>query len=246
MKKPITLIIGLVVFIAIAIGFRSSVVQDFIFQPSSHFPVSTTDPNNRRAIVFTKYKTKEPNFQAEYTKVNEKSVLAQITNSYVRSQVSQFKDQADNDVPDLRKKFGEPHYNLIINASYIQGDLTHSVVLSEYRYTGGANGMSTYKTFTVKRDGNLPVKIGDIIPSENEEPLLKIVKDSLLEISGEDGISKVDQEAVDKLTFSSLDDWAIGTDSMYFYFDKYEVASGAVGPVEVEIPLLKVDYLFEI
>lgn len=54
-------------------------------------------------------------------------------------------------VPDIRKEFDDvppSHYTIDIAGTLVSGSKTQSIVLNEYIYTGGANGLGLYTVFT--------------------------------------------------------------------------------------------------
>lgn len=176
------------------------------------------------------------------------SALASAARTYVAGEIATFEADANEQVPDMRKQFGADsptgQYTIDIKGTYEKGDGYDSIILDEYLYTGGANGMSLYKVFTANHETGVITSITDVVPTSQQSAFVAYVKKKLLTYNpeGVEGAgSMVFKEDVAKLTIASLQDWSIDADAMTIYFDKYAVAPGATGPIALHLPRAEVN-----
>ncbi len=231
MKTSHTIILGIVTLIIIAVGIASFVVM----KPGKEaVPVSIVPED-----------IQEPNFTGTRPMITGDSAVAVAARMFVDETVATFKASADEQVPEMRAQFGDDappaHYSIDLKATYLAGDATESIVMAEYLYTGGANGMSLYKVFTAKKGSDTVLGIKDAVRPEQQDAFVALVKQQLLDWRPGDATEMVvSPEYVDELTIDSLSDWSINDGVMTIYFDKYEVGVGALGSVALPIELAKV------
>lgn len=167
---------------------------------------------------------------------------ADAARAYADRAIEEFTARANEEVPALREEFGEEvgasQYSFSIEADTVESDTTRSVVLAEYQYTGGANGMSTYEVFTEsKRTGEL-LTIDEVIASESHDAFVAFVKERLSNWKTEDGEEiYVFEDAVAQLTLDSFKNWSMSNDTFTIYFNKYDVGAGALGAVAFPIAI---------
>jgi hypothetical protein len=227
------------IIILICVG----VALAFIFlrkNPSSD-PVPQQSVKVDENITISKKKISEENFTGERPVIGGTSILATTAQKYVDDVISEFRTRADSEVPQMREDFGAGSppstYTIEIGANYIQSEKTQSLVITEYTYTGGANGMSSYKVYTASRvDGHL-MPLTEIIVKNKQAAFLSFVKKQLLAWRPE-GMEEtvVFKEDVEKLTFNDLQNWSLDADNLTLYFDKYSVGPGALGSIAFPFP----------
>ncbi|MEK7564491.1 MAG: DUF3298 domain-containing protein [Patescibacteria group bacterium] len=200
-------------------------------------------------ISIKKEEIKEENFSATVSKISGDSTLAVAARSYVEKSIADFKKDADNDVPDMRLQFGSDspttNYTIEIEATYVKDTKTESIVISEYVYTGGANGNSIYKVFTSSLSNGNMLALGDVIKNDKQASFTAFVKKELQTWKPEEsGTLVVFEQSVKDLKFESFRNWSIQNGKLIIYFDKYEIGPGALGPVAFKIDMSKIkDYL---
>ena len=115
-----------------------------------------------------------------------------------------------------------------------------SFVMITGMYTGGANGYTEFNTINFHPESEKIIKINDLF-GHDESNLVKlsslvrdyIKKDPSLK-------DKVQQEEMLQATeprWSNFERFAIIDDTLVFYFDEYEIASGVAGAPIIAVPL---------
>ncbi|MBP7832134.1 MAG: DUF3298 domain-containing protein [Candidatus Pacebacteria bacterium] len=235
-KNTRTVIIILVlVIIGSYIAKRTKQPEPIPEQPVIQEPDPITDE-----IMITEKEIKEENFSGTMPEIKGNNTLANAAHDYVAKVVADFRERANLEVPDLRKQFGDDiaaaHYTIDIMATHFGGATTETILLSEYIYTGGANGMSLYTAFTDEKATGRILTLKDVIILEKQKAFTDLVKKRLL-ASGKAGTLSVFPEDVNKLSFDSFTDFAFDETSLILYFDKYAIGPGALGPVAYKIPV---------
>lgn len=196
-------------------------------------------------LTITNKTIKEDTFTGSMSVIVGTSVLARTAQAYITDEVAAFKKSADEDVPAMRASFGADaplsKYTIDIKATPIKSDVTDSIVIDQYMYTGGANGNSSYKVFTASRKTGELLEISDIVIPSKQDAFVATVKKELKAWRPEGTKeSVVFAEDVDTLTLSSFANWSYSTKNLMIYFDKYAIGPGALGAIAFPIPLLKV------
>ncbi|MBP7831941.1 MAG: DUF3298 domain-containing protein [Candidatus Pacebacteria bacterium] len=207
-------------------------------EPTNEQPIIQEPVVVEEAFSITKKEIKEDNFSGTMPEIKGKSALAASARAYVEKTVADFRERANLEVPDLRKEFGDlppAHYTIEIEATHFSGSTTESILLNEYIYTGGANGMSLYTAFTVEKATDTILSLKDVIILEKQKAFADLVKKRLL-AAGKAGTLSIFPEDVNKLSFESFTDFAFDDTSLILYFDKYAIAPGASGPIAYKIP----------
>lgn len=206
--------------------------------------------NNKKPVSISIQKIKEENFSGQMPVFSGSSSIASSARTYVKEQVSLFREQANTDVPDMRKKFGADSpvatYTIDINAKYIKNKNTESIVMSMYTYTGGANGNDVYKVITASLADGKVVSLSSIIKKEEQVAFTEFVKKELntWRPEGSD-VSPVFPDEVKNLEFNSFTNWSLNDKNLIIYFDKYSIGPGALGAIEFPLPLLKINNFLE-
>lgn len=215
----------------------------------------------------------DDNFVASYPAITGYSIVAKKASSYVRDfleplrieaqKVAEEQNAVKSDIQNPKEEIEEkeegiveeetensfPSYSADIGTNYFSGDLTESVVLSGFLFTGGANGTSFYKAFTSFKGGDKLLSIQDIIKPNKRDEFVNLVKNKLKEWRPEE-IENVDDESflfedvLENLSLNDLESWAIDDDTFILYFDEYAVAPGSVGAIMLEIDLKDVSDFF--
>lgn len=225
-----------------------TIIASWIVVYKGEHPVSpanktTTQENNfSSSITITKEKIKEDNFTGTLPVIVGQGVLADSARAYIASTVADFKQQANEDVPAMRIQFGADAptatYEIDINATYVKSSKTDSIIIDIYAYTGGANGKSSYKVFTVSFNSGKILSLSDVVKADKQEAFTAFVKNKLLawKPDGSDGPA-VFPDQVNALTFSSFANWSFDDGNLIIYFNKYDIGPGVLGAVDFPLPL---------
>ncbi|MBP9748563.1 MAG: DUF3298 domain-containing protein [Candidatus Pacebacteria bacterium] len=209
--------------------------------------IKANDPAPAQPISISSKDIKETNFIGKMSVLSGDGNLVAESNKYIAKTISEFKKQADEQVPDLRKKFGmdnpTANYTIDISAKLVEGHLTKAMVLTVYTFTGGAHGSSYYKVFNVFTTSDKIITLSDTIKNEKHTEFTNLVKKELKNWKP-DGYSVVFPETVDGLFFASFKSWSLDKENLVLYFDQYEVGPGSLGAFPFPIPLKKLPDFF--
>jgi len=243
MKKESKIIITILILIIIALCIviykksnTSSAPEEVVKEEVKYKPTP---------ITITEQNIKEDNFTGTRSVIKGSSLLASTAEKYIDQTVDLFKQSADEEVPGMKKAFGEDsptaNYEIDIKAKHAISDKTESIIIQEYVYTGGANGNNLYKVFTASLDTGKILSLSDIILPSKQAEFTSFLKKKLTDWRPEGGeASEVFPDAIKELTFASFDDWSFSKDNLIIYFDKYEIGPGALGVIAFPIPLSKI------
>ena len=199
-------------------------------------------------ILITSKDIKEINFSGSMPIISGSRTVAVKARGYVEKEISDFKESADKEVPDLIKEFGDnppSKYAIDIEAKYVKGEKVESIVISVYIYTGGAHGSTTYKVFSASTVSGKILSISDIIKKDKQETFVSFV-DKELNDWRPDGESQsvVFDDSIKDLTFDSFSNWSLDNKNLTIYFDQYQIGPGVLGTVAFPISLDKIrDFL---
>jgi hypothetical protein len=195
--------------------------------------------------TITEQNIREEYFTGKRPVISGESNLVLEANKYIENRVAEFKRDADEQVPDIRKQFGEDvasaNYVIEITAKYLTSDSTESIVIGESAYTGGASTNSAFRVITTNRESGQILSLSDIIKPDQKTNFTNLVKKALKawRPDGTAGIVVFETE-VDNLNFNSFMDWSLDQNNLILYFDKYEIGPGALGAVIFPISKQKI------
>ncbi len=121
-------------------------------------------------------------------------------------------------------------------------DTVTSLLYTDYDFTGGAHGMTTFKSFVFDLAGQRVLTLNDIFqpgldPLVTVQPLVRqALETQLTEMAG----MAPDPQWLDDGTAPTPENyatWVLTSDALIFYFPPYQVAAYALGPQTVSIPL---------
>lgn len=237
-----------------AIGFVIVLVVVLAGYFLIHSPTNMVEENpddkvtgEETPIKITEVDIKEANFTGKKPVVEGSARIAVEARKYIDDQVKMFKADADIEVPDMRDKFGEDHptanYTFEMEAKYVPGTKTDSIVLSSYLYTGGANGNSLYTVFTENNATGELYPLSKLVKADKQEAFTDLVKKSLISWrpEGSEGLVVFEEVIQEDLTFEMLKDYTLDEKNLTLYFDKYEIGPGALGAVPFAIPLSRME-----
>lgn len=202
-------------------------------------------PNDKASVTITTKEIKETNFTGKVSVVSGDNVLARKAQSYIDEAVKTFKEQADKDVPDIRREFGvdtpSAQYEIIVQAEYIASEKTESVAMLTYEYTGGAHGNNSYNVITASKTSGEILALNSMIKTDKQKSFTDLVKKELYAWRPFDSTDTVVfTEEVDALNFDSFKNWSLDNENLILYFSQYDIGPGVLGPVAYPIPLEKV------
>ncbi|HEY4512978.1 MAG TPA: DUF3298 domain-containing protein [Candidatus Paceibacterota bacterium] len=236
-SKLLAVILFVLVFY---IGFNLGEKKKEVISP----PTKTEEQKVPPVPVTIKTKDiKEENFSGKVPVISGSGKLSLASQEYINQTVADFKKEADEQVPSMREQFGEEsptaQYEIDINAKYIEGGKTESVVMRVYTYTGGAHGNSSYKVITASAPAGGILSLADVVQTDKRAAFVEFVKKELkIWKSDEAGLFP---EAVDALNFGSFADWAFDKNNLILFFDQYEIGAGVLGPVDFPIKIERIN-----
>jgi hypothetical protein len=222
-----------------------------ILSSENSLPIISTKQSTKTppSILITDQKIKEENFTGTMPVISGTNTLAIKMREFIKTTVDEFRKQANTDVPDMRAKFGANSppatYEIDINAKYIKGIKTESIVTDVYTYTGGAHGSTIYKVLTANIASGKVLTLADIIKKEKQNAFTEFVKTELNSwIPAGNDTSPVFPDEVKSLTFNSFANWSMDNVNLTIYFDQYAIGPGVLGATAFPLPLPKItDFL---
>ncbi|WP_422659261.1 polysaccharide deacetylase family protein [Paenibacillus sp. EC2-1] len=134
--------------------------------------------------------------------------------------------------------------NITVDTNKIN-DHMYSLVFTSYQITGGANGNASMKAFNINTTENKIIPLSEIMTLNKSaiDYISSYVKEHLKK--QKDVADYVFDDFLNEvLSNTSKWKWSISNEAFSLYFDKFEVAAGAAGTIEVDIPLTSLrDYL---
>lgn len=242
MKKKTEIII-------VILGITAIVFAIFMSKKASAPIINNQQIDNTKTvttpITIKEQAIKEENFTGSKSVISGSGELADNARSFIEDAVASFKQSADEDVPDMRKQFGNDaptgKYEIVLKATYLKNSKVESIVIDQYVYTGGANGSSSYKVYNISVATGKSLLLSDIIASDKQDEFVALMKKKLLSWKPEGfDSSPVFKDEVSSLTFDSFANWSMNDKSLVIYFDKYEIGPGVLGAVMFPVPLAEV------
>ena len=237
--KNITIIILIIIVVILLLKHPKPVIapQDTPVQLPETKPISNTPK-----VSINSEDIKEDSFTGKEPIITGSNPLAIEAKKYIDDTVSNFRSEADKDVPAMRKEFGAGSppatYTIDIEAKYKEGIKTDSIIMSLYSYTGGANGNSAFKVITASHTTGKILSLADIIKSDKEDAFTAYVKKQLDSwVPDGNTAPVVFPDAVKDLTFASFTNWSINDTNLIIYFSKYDIGPGALGAIEFPLKI---------
>jgi hypothetical protein len=238
-KKTVIYIVILIILLTVGLFFKyKNTSAPTLTNPSGEVFVLEEISIKSKGI-------KEKNFSGKISVIEGNSKLALEAQAYVDNAVSEFKKQADVDVPAMRAQFGDDvassQYEIIIDAKYIFSEKTESVAILTYEYTGGAHGNNSYNVISASKTNGEILDLSSVIKTEKQKSFTDLVKKDLLSWRPfESAETVVFTEEVSGLTFDSFTNWSLDDKNLILYFSQYDIGPGVLGPVAYPISLEKV------
>jgi Protein of unknown function (DUF3298) len=242
MKGNLKEVVIVLLFVALMAG---AVVYSRNHTDSSLFPnssTSTSDTVKHTSPSITKIAIHEENFTGTRLLITGQRVAEISAQKYVDDTIAEFKATADADVPEIRAQMGgdsaSSDYSIDFDGTYVQSDTTESVVISVYRFTGGAHGTTLYKVFTASLKDDALMSLSSLVKPESQNAFVSYVQKSLLAWRPEGSTQMVVfKDDVSNLNFGSFANWSLDNKSLTLYFDQYDIGPGSLGAVPFVIPL---------
>ncbi len=183
-------------------------------------------------------------YQITYPEINTDSELINTeVEQYINNRVEEFQIFANQDRVGAVAEFGElPEflkrpYVLDIKAKFSNGESIDSLVLSNYQYSGGANGNADFKTFVVLNEDRVVNFIGEIIPINNRQEAKEIIVKALENMTFEDirGSEVLFPNALRDLDLNDVQFSITNDSNIMLYFDEYQVGPGVIGAFSIDI-----------
>ena len=157
--------------------------------------------------------------------------------SWINDQERGFLAQVETGKKTLRGD-NRAELNIAVDTNKIKDHL-YSLVFTSYQITtGSANGQSIIKSFNIDTAENKILKLSDVMTYDKAaiDHMLSIVKE---ELKKQKNVYPYVFEADLQKTIKNPSEWkwSIGNEVFTLYFNQYEIAAGAAGTVQVNIPL---------
>ncbi|WP_175989263.1 polysaccharide deacetylase family protein [Bacillus sp. Marseille-Q1617] len=193
----------------------------------SDFPGLNLETKTKEGELFTS------SIATPYTKSD--ALNSQI-NAWIQKKQNEFmKDVKMNEAYLSKDK--RAHLNIHIDTSKVNDNI-YSFNLESYQYTGGANGKTEIQPFTINLETEKVLTLRHVVKDNTERKIASLVKKEIM------ADSNIAMYVFEDILNETLKDtgkwkWSINKDGFTLYFDEYEIAAGAAGPVNIEIPIEK-------
>lgn len=173
--------------------------------------------------------------------INIPTFNSENINEPIHQWIANEKEEFLQEVDENVMKDYRSHLNIKVDIEEVNHDF-YNIILASDRYTGGANGVSSTKVFTLDTGSQELLSIYDVIKNDTKsrELLLSLVANHF---KSNEATEFYIFEDMLKEAFKELDHlkWSINHKAFSLYFDKYEIAAGALGRVKVDLPLESLD-----
>ena len=239
-SKLLAIILAVVIFY---VGFNLGQEKKSI--DSTRAVPAKNSTNTISSITIKTQKIKEENFNATIPVISGPGPLPTEAKKYIDQTISDFRQQANTDVPPMRAKFGTDspmaNYEIGIEAKYIKGGKTESVVMTVSTYTGGAHGSSLYKVLTASLADKKILNLSNIIQKDQQSAFTEFVKKRLNAWRPEgSGGPVVFPEDVASLKFDSFVNWSLDDKNLIIYFGQGEISPEVFGSPKFPFSLEKI------
>lgn len=158
-------------------------------------------------------------------------------NDWIDAEKDAFTSGVETSKNMLEENGFRAHLNIQVDTKKI-ADKVYTIEAQSYQITGGANGMTTVKSFVVDLHEATHLQLEDVF--QTDEHALDAMKELIIEALHSD--ADVSPYLFDDMVEQALIHpdqwkWSISQDDVTFYFDQYEIAAGAAGTVKVNIPM---------
>lgn len=230
----------------ILIGISLTLFVLIVFLAVYHFTVQKTKTLEEEIIsseIYPGLNLKTTKQEAElYTLfisqpiTEDKKINAKI-NEWVMKEREIFKNDVERSKKTLKKNGFSAHLNVQTTTEKLSNKI-YNLELESYQITAGANGSTKTESIIVDLNKNKILEIHDILLVDKES-VNDIKKNVLKEVANK---SELNDFIFEELLLESLEnykDWKfiLSQDSFVFSFDQYQIASGNVGVVKIEIPM---------
>ena len=137
------------------------------------------------------------------------------------------------DFPDMAGVF---ELNRQVQFQY-EGPGYSCILMSEYVYTGGAHGNSHHQFYNIDAEKCHLLSWQDVFRSWSSDSLSQALKASYLEQKGLDLTTDLYDAGLWVEVLEPTNNFGLLEDKVVFFYNSYEVASYAAGPVEVQLPI---------
>ncbi|WP_405170242.1 polysaccharide deacetylase family protein [Paenibacillus sp. FSL H8-0280] len=157
--------------------------------------------------------------------------------TWVNDQEKKFLTQVKTGAKTLQGDY-RAELNITVDTNKISDHL-YSLVFTSYQITAGsANGQSIIKSFNIDTAENKILNLSDIMTYDKAavDHIMSIVKE---ELKKQKNVHSYVFEAELQKSMKNTSEWkwSIGNGVFTLYFNKYEIAAGVAGTVQVNIPL---------
>ncbi|MGE7111335.1 polysaccharide deacetylase family protein [Lysinibacillus sp. NPDC047702] len=237
------LLIGLIITLTTIILVIILSKDDFKFQKISASKETESVPSNLSTessafpgirIVTDVSNDKQTPFAIHYPQTDNKAF-----NEAVLQYISDSKETYLSSMKKIKNKEAMGELNISLE-TFPYREHYYSFVLTKMLYLGGANHEVSTKTFFINNETGEQITIKTLLQGdENNLSTLatQVRKDLQQNLQLKDDLFTDELEKATEPKWSNFNRFSIVDDSLQFYFDEYEIASGAAGAPIVKLPL---------
>ncbi|MDE2031159.1 MAG: DUF3298 domain-containing protein [Patescibacteria group bacterium] len=248
--KSSRIILIIVIIVGVVLILTRNAWMPKLVNKTNKNNITNTQTANYGPITITTKKINEANFTGVTTTITGSSQIAIDMQKYIDDTINDFRNQANNEVPDMRAQFGAnnptSNYEIDINSKYIKDEKTESLVTSVYTFTGGAHGSTIYKVLTADLNTGKILSLSDVIKPDMQSAFTSLVKKDLIDWRPEGSDAPVVfPDSVNSLTFDDFSNWSMNSKDLIIYFDQYSIGPSVIGTTEFPIPITDLKGFFK-
>ena len=120
--------------------------------------------------------------------------------------------------------------------TYNQSDLV-SVKISQYDFSGGANGATSIRSANYDLKHNTPVTVHQLFADGSEDKIDELLLAALMKSFGVDSPDALADKGVYFYEEAKMGEYFyLTSEGVTFYFNPYDIAAHFVGPIELTLP----------
>ena len=165
------------------------------------------------------------------------SVVAQGLESYI-SDLTRAKTMMRDDAesPTALLSFFVEEMVKSDSLTYNQADLV-SVKISQYDFSGGANGATSIRSANYDLRHNAPVTVHQLFADGSEDKIDELLLSALMKSFGVDSPDALADKGVYFYEEARMGEYFyLTSEGVTFYFNPYDIAAHFVGPIELTLP----------
>ncbi|WP_341980725.1 polysaccharide deacetylase family protein [Rossellomorea oryzaecorticis] len=170
------------------------------------------------------------------TPITKSDALNSQINAWIQKQQNEFMKEVKINEAFINKD-KRAHLNINIDTAKVN-DHIYSLTLESYQYTGRASGKKEIQPFTINLETEKVLALQHVVKDNTEKKIASLVKKEIL--ADNNLVMYVFEDILNEVLKEPSEwKWSLNKDGFTLHFDESEIAAGAAGSVNIEIPIEK-------